>query len=155
MILVADTRNKWIMQIFSNSFICLLPQSIWETSIKWSVFWKISRRICLIFDLYHISCLLDYRIWHFPALLTLTVKCCWFIIRMFIDYLFTYLFLLLRTWTFCANFRLINFSTAFIPTYFNASQWLRWWWWSWRRWWWRYVVVVSSSNDKKRSCCFS
>ena len=57
MILVADTGNKWIMQIFSNIFICLLPQSIWETSIKSSVFWRISRRICLIFDLYYISCL--------------------------------------------------------------------------------------------------
>ena len=53
---------------------------------------------------------------------------------MFIDYLFTYLFLLLRTWTFCANLRLLNFSTAFIPMYFNPFQCLKWWW--------RYVVVA-------------
>ena len=51
MILVADTGNKWITQIFSNIFICLLPQSIWETSIKSSVFWRISRIICLILEL--------------------------------------------------------------------------------------------------------
>ena len=61
MILVADTGNKWIMQIFRTIFICLLLQSIWETSIKSSVFWRISRRICLIFDLYYISCLSSTR----------------------------------------------------------------------------------------------